>query len=266
MIKNKLMFIMLFIVLLLAGCSQDIGKDISKDTINTSNSNTEKDKIVQQLESDHFNIYSKEADKDCIKDLSKILEDNYTRITDDLDTSLNKKANIYIYSDLDTFHKAINQPDAPSWVVGCALPGTTTIKMVNPLNAGGRSYSDMMKVIVHEFTHVVTMSINSDIYEIPIWLSEGVAMFEAQQVEGVDEALSKAKSSNKFLSLKDLENDPYNFGSQGGYQFSYSIIEYMVKTYGYDKLIALIKSPSEFEKILGLSKEEFQKEWIAQFN
>jgi hypothetical protein len=260
MIKTKLIYVV--VLLFLTGCSQNI----NKDTVASSNSNVEKDTIVQQLESDHFMFYSKEQDKKCIKDLSNTLEDNFTRITDDLDTTLNKKVNIYIYSDLSTFHTAINQPDAPSWVVGTALPGTTTIKMVNPSNADGRPYSNMMKVIVHEFTHIVAMNINSKVYDVPIWLNEGVAMLEAEQYEGVEEVLSKAKSSNEFPTLKDLEAATYNFGNIGGYQFSYSILEYMVKAYGYDKVIALIKSPSEFEKILGLSKEDFQKEWIAHLN
>ena len=257
MIKRKLIFVV--VLLLLTGCSQNI----SKDTVVPSNSNVEKDKIVQQSESDHFIFYAAEQDKACIKDLIKTLEDNYTRITDDLDASLNKKASIYIYSDLSTFHAAINQPDAPSWVVGIALPGTTTIKIVNPSNADGRPYSDMMKVIVHEFTHIVTMNINSDVYNIPLWLSEGIAVFEAEQSEGTAEVISRAKSSNEYPTLKSIESGTNNFGTRGGYQFSYSIIEYMVNTYGYDKVIALIKSPSEFEKILGLSEEDFQKEWIA---
>jgi RNA polymerase sigma-70 factor (ECF subfamily) len=261
LIKRKLISVV-FVLLFLSGCSQDI----SKDTINTTNSSTEKDKIVLQLESDYFKFYSKDQDKECIKDLSNTLENNYTRITSDLKTSLNKKVNIYIFSDLSTFHEAINSPDAPSWVVGTALPGTTTIKMVNPFNADGRPYADMVKVLVHEFTHVVTMSINSDVHGIPTWLNEGVAAFEAEQYEGTVEVLSKAKSSNEYPTLKSLETGTNTFGNIGGYEFSYSITEYIVKTYGYDKLIALIKSPSEFEKILGLSKEDFQKEWVAHFD
>lgn len=257
MINKRLVFLVM--ILLLTGCSQSV----SKDPIVTNNSNIVQDRIVQQEESDHFIFYTKEQDKACIEDLSRMLEDQYTRITDNLNTTVDKKVSIYIYPDLSTFHAAINQPDAPDWVVGTAVPGTTTIKMVNPAKAGNRPYSDMLKVVVHEFTHIVTMSINPDVNNIPLWLSEGIAVFEADQSQGTDETLSQAKSSGKYPDLKSLERDPYNFGTQGGYQFSYSIIEYMVDTYGYDKVMALIKSPSEFEKILGLSEEAFQKQWVA---
>lgn len=258
--RSKLICVVLSVLLLLTGCSQNRGKA----TLNPNNSNTVRDEIVQQLESEHFKFYSKEQDKECLKDLSNALEDNYARVTNNLNASLDKKVSVYIYSDLSTFHKAIYQPDAPSWVVGIALPTSNTIKMVHPSNADGRPYSDFMKIIVHEFTHVVVSNISSEPEDIPIWLNEGVALFEAEQHEGVEETLSKA--SNKFPSLKDLETDSSTFGYNGGYQFSYSIAEYIVKIYGYDKLIALIKLPSEFEKILGLSEEDFQKEWITYCN
>lgn len=232
MAKRKFIYVNLLVLLLLTGCN----KDISKETIIPSNSSTDKDDMILQSESNHFKFYSEDQDKECLEDLSAALEDNYTRITDDLDIQLNKKVDIYIYSNLSTFHEAIGKPEAPDWVVGHVKPGSNTIRMVNPSNADRRPYSNFMKVIVHEFTHIVAENINSDIYSIPIWLSEGVAMFEANM---------------------------YNFGDKGGYQFSYLIVKYIVEAYGYDELIALIKSPSEFQKIFGLLKEDFQKEWIT---
>lgn len=261
MSKRKLIYVLLGVLLLLIGCS----KDGIKDAITSKNSNTEKGDIIQQLETNHFRFYSKKQDKDCLKDLANALEENYERITNSLKTFLDKKVDVYIYSDLSTYHKAINQPDAPNWVVGNSVPDSNTIQMVNPSNADGRSYSYFMKVIVHEFTHVVEHNLNTE-NNIPIWINEGVAMYEAKQAEGTEQVLANAKSANKFPTLKDLETDSYTFGNNNGYQFSYSIIDYIVKNYGYDKLIALIKTPSEFEKTLDLSKEDFEKKWIDYFN
>jgi hypothetical protein len=255
--KRKFICIML-IILLLTGCNTFK----SKDTTNSSNSSTEKNNIVLQLESSHFKFYSKEQDKGCLKDLSNELENNYARVTNDLHTSLDEKTNIYIYSDLKSYHEAIYQPDAPNWAVGNAeLPDT--IDMVNPLKAGnGYSHSDFMKVIVHEFTHIVTAKINPNINSIPRWLTDGIAVYEAKQDDNVNQVISRAKAINKFPKLKDLEN-PYTFGDDCGYQYSYSIVDFIIKTYGYDKLIALIKSPADFEKILGITEDNFQKKWIS---
>jgi hypothetical protein len=262
MYKRKFVYIILVIILLLGGCN--IFKSIS--SINSSKKITQKVDAVHQKETKHFKFHCKEQDNSCLKDLSYALEENFTRITNDLHTSLKKKIDVYIYSDLSAYHKAINQPDAPSWLVGNAVCDANIIQIVNPSNADGRPYSDFLKVIVHEFTHIVEYNINSDVNGIPKWLDEGVAVFEAEQDSGTDKVLYKAKSDNNFPSLKDLETDSYTFGNMKGYQFSYSIIDYLLKTYKYDKLIAIIKSPSDFEKILGESKEDFQKKWIANLN
>jgi hypothetical protein len=78
-------------------------------------------------------------------------------------------------------------------------------QIVNPSNADGRPYSDFLKVIVHEFTHIVEYNINSDVNGIPKWLDEGVAVFEAGQDSGTNQVLNEAKLDDKFPNLKDLE-------------------------------------------------------------
>jgi hypothetical protein len=260
MIKGKLICIVLSVLLLLTGCSNST----SKDTINTNNSSTEKDEVVQQLESDHFVFYSKIEDKNVLKDLSKTLEDNYERITKDLTQPLKSKVNVYIYPDLDTFHKAIGESDAPEWVVGTATPSANKIQMVNPSNAGGQKQSDVMKIVVHEFTHIVVGKINSNVSKIPIWLNDGVATYEAGQDESTDKVLADVKKVNKYHTLKNLESmGSYDFGKKGGYQFSYLYVKYIVDEYGYDKLVALIKQPSQFKNILGVTQEDFEKAWFS---
>lgn len=257
--RNKFICVMLIVLLLLTGCSPYKAKVV----VNSSNSTTEKSTAILQLESSHFKFYSKEQDKSCLSDLSNTLEGNYARITSDLHAALDEKVDVYIYSDLSSFHEAINQPDAPNLVVGKAS-SLNVIKMVNPSKADRLTYSDFMKIIVHEFTHIVVYSINPDMGSLPMWLNEGIATFEAKQEDGVSQVISNAKVTNKVPALKDLEPNSYDFANIGGYAFSYSLVDYIVKTYGYDKLIALIKSPTDFEKILSISKDDFQKKWIAQ--
>lgn len=257
--KRGLIYIISTIIL--TGCSHTKANEAF-----VSGNNVEKKGMIQQLKSNHFTFYSKDEDKDCLEELLRTLEQNFTRITEDLKVSLDKKVEVYIYSDLNTYHEAINQPEAPSWVVGNANPIERTIQMVNPSKADGRPYSEFMKVIVHEFAHVVTREINSDVSSLPVWLSEGIAVFEAEQNNGIEEVITKAKESDKFPTLSDFETDSYTFGNNGGYQFSYYLVEYIVKLYGYEKLIELIKAPLKFENILGVSKEEFEKQWISYLN
>lgn len=263
--KQKFISIFLILLLVLTGCSNS--KNSTQANSNSTNSNgvAKKSGLDMQLETKHFKFYSKKKNSYCINDLSKTLEENYSRITTDLQENLKGKINIYIYSDLTTYHKAIKLPDAPSWLIGTAS-SNNTIQMVDPANIYDRNYDASKKVIVHEFTHVVEANLTTSKTGIPKWLNEGTAEFEAKQGSQFKQALEKAKSSNKFPTLKDLETDSYTFGNKGGYQFSYSIVDYIVKTYGQNKLVALIKSPSDFEKILGVSKDDFQKKWVNSIN
>jgi|GEM_PF-578283 len=261
---NKQKFISIFLVLLLVltGCTNS--KNSTSPNSNSTNSNgvAKKSGLDMQLETKHFKFYCKNQDKPCLKDLSNVLETNYSRITKVLKTSLKEKSNICIYSDLNTYHKAVNEPNAPNYEVINVDEASNTLQMLNPTKSTTHQYSDFKKIIVFQFVYLVEHNINSKKNGIPAWLYTGTAMFESQYDLGVNQILSNAKSSNNFPTLKALETYSSDFKKNGGQQFSYSIVDYLVKTYGQDKLVALIKSPSNFEKIFGISKEDFQKKWI----
>lgn len=249
--KVRIISFIFAILFLFSSCGQN--KSISTAT---------NDDVKLQLTTEYFNFYCNDGDKRCLNDLANNLNDNYKRITNDLHATIPGRVNIYMYPDLITFHKEINQPNAPNWVVGTACQNNS-IKMVSPLNSGGtHSYNEMVQVIVHEFTHIVISSINSNVNVIPIWLNEGTAEFEAKQMtEGYKKTLKNKLLQNYYPTLSDLEKDTYTFGNDGGYQYSYTIVDYIVKNYGYDKLRDLIKSPFDFLGVLGISEGEFQKSW-----
>lgn len=212
-----------------------------------------------QMESENFKFYSYNKEKKCLDDLSKILEDNYNRISKDLNVTLKEKVIIEIYPDIKVFHEAIGAPNAPNWVVGTGWENK--IKMVSPLNPGGQhTYDTLMQVVVHEFTHVVISNINSDLESIPIWLNEGIAAYEANQMSITSRNAIKEKLDSNAVPLLSEMNSS-NFSEVGGYVFSYTSIEYIIKNYGYDTVISLIKNPKDLEQTLGNSMSEFENNW-----
>lgn len=240
MIKRILIYCIMVILLFVTGCNQVRNKD-----------------TIMQLETNHFIFYSNEQDMECLEDLSNTLKNNYSRVTDILKTSLDKKIDVYIYSDLSTYHKAINQPNAPNTFFADA--DSNSIRMVNPLVLDIYTYPIIMKSVVHELVHVVIHNINSNI---PKSLDEGIATYLAGNNEGVDQIITEVKAGKKIPTIRDLDTDAITFSKIGGYEFSYLLIEYTVKTYGYDKLIAFIKEPTKFDEIFGISLDDFEKEWI----
>ena len=216
-------------------------------------------------ESQHFEFYSTHDDIKVLDSLAITLENNYARITNRLGIQIGKKVKVKVFPNIQAFHAAINLPDAPDWVVGGTW-NTNEIMMVSPLHPGSiHTYESLMQVIVHEFTHIaVYYARGGKTTGLPRWLNEGYAQYEAGQVsdrirKNIEmSVLSQAPPSwTKLDSVSDME-----FGNMNGYGLSVTIVEFLVATYGIDKLVLLIKEPEKLEIIFGLPQTALEKKWI----
>ena len=211
-----------------------------------------------QTESAHFIYYYEAPDSSIIDSIKSKLESNYDRITGDLQLTISYKIIIHIYPTLQEFHNAIGQPNAPDWLVGTAF---FDVFVVSPQNPGpAHSYNEMMNnVLVHEFTHVCTYKINSSL---PIWLSEGFALFEAGPYYSKASVVSSYNSIGKIPTLDDLSYNFDNFVKFGGYPFSLTIVHFIAENYGMDAMRKLIHYPNNFSVFEGLTKSGFQDKWF----
>lgn len=216
-------------------------------------------------ESQHFNFYSTNGDVKVLDSLAITLENNYSRIMTHLGIQIDKKNNVKVYPNVKAFHIAINQPDAPDWVVGTCYGDD--LMMVSPLNPGTvHTYESLMQVIVHEFAHMAVYYAvgEKEIAALPNWLSEGYAQYEAGQINDPTRKYVKSCMQKKAPpTWTELETaSGMEFGKMNGYAFSATIVEFLIVTYGMDKLILLIKKPENIEFIYGLSKNALEKQWI----
>jgi hypothetical protein len=215
-------------------------------------------------ESEHFTFFAAEGAEDSVPLLAKELEANYDRITTDLRVDSTEKFPIYIFADIDTFHQASGQRGASATHVG-TTQGTDTW-IVSPLNTGGAlDTQEVLTAGVHEFTHALVNYINGSLeennYEIPIWLNEGLAGCEAQQMIPEWRArMVELVAENKIPSIAN-ELVPDKWEQVKGFPYSITLVEYMVDEFGFDKIIAIIKSPSGVESILGVTISELETGW-----
>jgi hypothetical protein len=243
-----------------------------KRSIDAINSDTDQDvaknaNVSMNLResSRHFDFFSSEDDRRVLDDIAKALEDNYGRITTLLHTEFKKRIKVYVYPDVKTFHEAIYMPNAPDWVVGAA--GTNELKMVSPLNPGSaHSHTSLMQAIVHELTHSAVLNARAErgLAGLPKWLNEGFAFYEARQMNDEMRRIVKAHLSEKTPPTW-MELDTANvveFGDMDGYALSTLIVEFLVNTYGFDKLQRLIMAPEKMDAIYGLSNADLEKQWI----
>lgn len=100
----------------------------------------------------------------------------------------------------------------------------------------------------------------------PRWLNEGIASFEAKDnnENWIRKTVKSGLDTAELPSFDDLAtgNDFETFFKRGGYQYSYTIVEFIISKFGYEKLIEFIKEPTEFEGVFGVTKEQLQDQWV----
>ena len=217
--------------------------------------------MVLRKETAHFSYYCRKADEKCLKDLAASLEQNYARITSDLKYEPGHRVKVYVYKDLKTFRKAIGVPFAPDWVVGAAVDNT--VKMVSPINPREmHRYAHFMKTVNHEFVHALLNEITTQTGNIiPLWLHEGVAVYESKQaymLKGIrqlvkDSRIPALDSITDYTSYDEMDEN-------NAYTFSYTLVAYIIDKYGVEALEDFIRTP-DFQKVFGIDKAEFEKSW-----
>ncbi len=233
--------------------------------ITAKSSGQTSDSLRLEKSTEHFNLFSTTKDSIVLDTLALVLENNYAKITGHLGITLDKKTTVKVFPDLTSFHKAINTPEAPDWVVGSCM--NNELLMVSPLNPGSvHTFSSLLQVIVHEFAHLAVFYALDEkgISTLPQWLSEGFAQYEAGQINDhikrivVSGFKKTAPPTWEQLSSASM----LEFGQMNGYAISVTIVEFLVNTYGMEKLVALLKAPEHIETIYGLSQENLEKQWI----
>ena len=212
-------------------------------------------------ETKHFIIYYSEKDRDCVSKVSNILEHNYNEITNKFSYRLKDKLIVELHWDIDHFHTALGFT-GPDWIRGGLGNGKIIIK--SPLNPPpGSGFENVVRTAVHEFIHIIIRAINPNI---PRWLDEGIASYEAKDnsEKWIKETVRKGLKDNTIPSFRDLDTkeDFEAFFKKDGYQYSYTIVESIVNIFGYDKLYKLILSPDRFMEVFGLTEIELENKWI----
>lgn len=213
-----------------------------------------------EKDTEHFLFYCTEQDISCLNELSQKLEENYQRICNDLGYNFKGKIKVKIFPDLQTFHNATGNPNSPNWFIGFENNGE--IFITSPLNPGpAHNYKSILKGIVHEFTHVIVNDLKSSV---PRWLDEGLASFEAGQMDiNRHYCLFTEIFENRIPKIKDFEIDWVSFGEKGGYVWSYTIVEFVVQDYGWEKVREWIQNDGAIKSTFGIGDDKFQKKWIS---
>ncbi|WP_246451811.1 hypothetical protein [Alkalicella caledoniensis] len=213
-------------------------------------------------ETDHFTLRFTDHDKECIDEVFEVLESSYNRITSVFKEKLEEKLIVEVYSEHKELLTALGFPNGPDWIRGGI--GAGKILIASPLNPPpGSQFDNVVNTAVHEFVHKIIDKINADT---PRWLNEGIASFEAKDnsENWIRKTVKHGIDTSEIPTFDDLDtgNDFQTFFNGNGYQFSYTMVEFIVSQFGYDNLIEFIKEPTDFAGVFGATKEQLQGQWV----
>lgn len=145
---------------------------------------------------------------------------------------------LYIYANTNDLKDAILYE--PSWVGGQAYPDQNIVIIgISPKQLDwGKS------TIAHELTHVLVGHLTfSCLGDVPTWLNEGLAVYSEGGIDrDSQEQLDEAIQNDSLLSVRSISGSFSEVRDKVdlSYSESYSLVKFLIETYGQAKMTALL--------------------------
>lgn len=225
----------------------------------------------ERAQSDRFELYYTEEDRNVTGLVLETAESVYEEVVEQMGFRPSGRVPIILYHTRGELREAFGWGNGES-ALGVYWHGT--IRLLSP-NAW-LDYKDKAKQekafkrlnpIAHELTHYLLDYLTSGNYQ--RWFTEGLAQRVEHRVTGFLWIESSSSLDQELYSMADLrdrfdglENQPL------AYRQSYLLVEYMVETYGEERLEQLISTLGEgvpfdraVDQTYGKSMEQIYKDW-----
>lgn len=146
---------------------------------------------------------------------------------------------------------------APDWYIGDNKG--EKILLVSPyarLKGNDNDHDSILEAATHELVHTINFQLNP---KLSYWLDNGVATF-----------LSGQSPPSGFVrdipipSLAEMKSeDEKQFGNIGGYQYSYTYIDFINSRYGWQSVLDLVNGQKSYEQIFDKSEQDIYQEWTV---
>lgn len=227
-----------------------------------------------KVEEGNFSISYYGGDRSKIRFITEALKKVHPRIAAHLGTDSNEKIQVVLFpssAELRSFIKYSNSDN----ISGLAVPQLDTIFI--SLHSPGQP-ADF--VAVHELTHLILRQAVLP-HQAPLWLDEGIATYEGIANPGtayrleLSEEFKQSAATEDFLTFAEIEQvsstaDLPDERAGLWYTASYSLVDFIARTYGESKFQRLLDSlktgGDSFEAVeyaLGFSPRELEVKWRA---
>jgi len=216
-------------------------------------------------------IYWYQGDDSFARELMAVAQQALTRLLENTGAYPEKPVKIYVYASAQDLQGAMIYPQ--EWTGGVAFTRYGTIAIgISPLNLDWGK-----RAIAHELTHLVIHQMTLNPYNyLPTWLDEGLAMSTegALEPQFVD-ALYRAVGEDRLITVRSLSSPFSAYASQAtlAYAQSYSLVEFLIGSYGQSKMLELLNTFREgsgydaaLEKVYGFDMDGLDALWREQIS
>ncbi len=212
---------------------------------------------MQVLEGQWVTVYY-EKQEAAARDVFELAEAEAGRLTQKLGFSQKQDLAMYIYDRQSTFQTKKYGMIALllnlNWYIGDNRG--STVLLASPGEAKSQNEYDRRKYAgPHEMVHALNSILNA---KMPLWLNEGTALYLTNGAPPAD-----LFDASPVPALSQLDtSSPVAFSNMGGYHFAHTYMEFLDKTYGWDTVLALLKT-GDYEGATGKTKQALYEAWLA---
>ena len=192
----------------------------------------------QTVTSGFINLHWYSGEQAFAQDLLNAAKTGLERLQTDAGLQPDNPIHLYIYANTDDMKDAILYE--PSWTGGQAFPEHNIVII-------GISQRDIewgRTTIAHELTHVLVGHLTfSCLGDVPTWLNEGLAVYSEGGLDSASETqLNDAISTDQLLTVRSLSGGFSEVPDRAylSYSQSYSIVKFLIETYGQAKMNSLL--------------------------
>jgi hypothetical protein len=217
---------------------------------------------MNKLQGEYITVYY-EKEEAAAKDVFKLAEEESERIAAKLGFTSPQDVKLYVYDNQGTLQMKkyglvvlfLNLFVDLDWYIGDNM-GTNVI-LTSPANPGNaHDYESVKESAVHEMVHAYNSLLNPNM---PLWVTEGMAVY----LTAGQEPRENLYTTSYFVPTIEQThtNSPIEFADIGGYAFAYTYIEYLDSVFGWEKLLAYVKT-NDFASAFGKDEGNIYDGWI----
>ncbi len=214
--------------------------------------------------SDFRIIHTESLTVNTLSDIARVVNLNLKRIKQFFDL-YDVKFPVYVFESREIYHNFIFGKQGEPWMVGSSFNDSVAIIDPGKIEKDtGHNYEQMLQVLVHEITHLFTFWRGNN--KKKRYMTEGIAAYIAGQFgDKRAETVKKSLTDIDYFAEEIFKGsyDSVRFGNElYGYPLSWTIIDYIIKTFGDDPLKEYFRSreynPFKFIKV---DFDEFIENW-----